>query len=149
MNRPFIDQRERSDISDPSQFSPIVSHNRAQSLAYAVDGCRYMLRWQKNIRILAFVTFAVASLAIWLGLSVLEMAVLALTVAVVWLAEFFNGAVEAVINLVSPDVRPMAKVAKDVAAGAVLLAAIASIVIGILVLGPPFSERLGLASGGG
>lgn len=144
MSRRFIARREGSDISDPSQYSPIVSDSRAQSFAYAVAGCRYMFRWQKNIRILAIATFAVTSLAIWLGVSALELAVLALAVALVWLAEFVNGAVEAVVNLVSADVRPMAKVAKDVAAGAVLLTVFAAIVIGVLVLGPPLLERLGL-----
>ena len=148
MSRRFIARRKRGDISDPSHYSPIVSENRAQSFAYAAAGCRYMFRWQKNIRMLTIATFAVASLAIWLRVSALELAALALAAALVWLAEFVNGAVEAVVNLVSADVRPMAKVAKDVAAGAVLLAAIASIVIGLLVLGPPLFERLGLSAGG-
>ena len=79
--------------------------------------------------------------------NALELALLALTVALVWLAEFVNGAIEAVVNLIGSDVQPMAKVAKDVAAGAVLLAAMASIVVGSLVLGPPLLERLGLAAG--
>lgn len=141
--------RDFSDDSDPSHHSPIVSENRARSFAYAVAGCRYMLRWQRNIRIVAIATIVVASLAIWLRVSALELAVLALTIALVWLAEFINGAVEAVVNLVREDIQPMAKVAKDVCAGAVLLAAIASMVVGVLVLGPPILEWFGLASGGG
>ena len=148
MSRRACGRQERTDSVDPSIYSPIVSENREDSFEYAVAGCRYMLRWQKNIRIQAIATIAVALLSLWLQVSTLELAVVALTIAMVWLAEFINGAIEAIVNLVRPEAHPMARVAKDVAAGAVLLAATASVVIGVLVLGPPLFQRLGLASPG-
>ena len=58
------------------------------------------------------------------------------------MAEFINAAIEATINLSSQEIHPMAKVGKDVAAAAVLLGAIASILIGLLILGPPFLAKI-------
>lgn len=129
-------------------FSAIVSTSRVRSFAYALAGCRYMLRWQKNIRIQLAATIVVVLLALWLDVPALELSVLVLTIAMIWLAEFINGAIEAIVNLASPEFHPMAKVAKDVAAGAVLLAAAASVIVGALLLGPPLFERLGLALAG-
>jgi undecaprenol kinase/diacylglycerol kinase (ATP) len=59
------------------------------------------------------------------------------------MAEFLNAAVEAAINLASAELHPMAKVGKDVASAAVLLGAVASILIGLLILGPPLMQKLG------
>jgi diacylglycerol kinase len=64
-----------------------------------------------------------------------------LTVGLVWVAEFVNTSVEAVVDLLSPDIHPLAKVAKDVAAAAVLIAALAAVVIGLLILGPPLWKK--------
>ena len=84
----------------------------------------------------------------WLGLGLTEWAVLILMVTIVWMAEFLNAAIEAVINLASPELHPMAKVgtdvAADLAAAAVLLGAVASVLVGLLVLGPPLLEKLGI-----
>ena len=126
---------------DPNEYSANASANRAKSLEYALAGCLYMLRRQKNIRILAIATAAVALLAFLLQLHALEVALLALTITIVWLAEFLNGAIEAAVNLASPDYHPMAKVAKDVAAASVLLTALASMLVGLLILGPPFARE--------
>lgn len=63
----------------------------------------------------------------------------------VWTAEFMNTAIEAVIDLVSPQQNPLAKAGKDIAAAAVLITALASVLIGVLILGPPllsFVERI-------
>ena len=100
-----------------------------------------MLRRQKNVRILALASIAVLLLGLWLGISALEWAMLILTVALVWMAEFINAAIEAAVNLASPDLHPMAKVAKDVAAAAVLLAVLASVLAGGLILGPPLLDK--------
>ena len=126
---------------DPNEYSANASANRAKSLEFALAGCLYMLHRQKNTRILAIATAAVALLAFLLRLHALEVALLALTIAIVWLAEFFNGAIEAAVNLSSPDYHPMAKVAKDVAAASVLLAVLASMIVGLLILGPPFARE--------
>ena len=125
----------------PDEHSPVTSPNRIRSLGYAIAGCLYMLRRQKNVRILALASIAVLLLALWLGISALEWAALILTVAMVWMAEFINAAIEAAVNLASPDLHPMAKVAKDVAAAAVLLGVLASVLAGGLILGPPLLDK--------
>jgi diacylglycerol kinase len=68
--------------------------------------------------------------------------VIILTTAVVFAAEFMNTAIEAVVDLASPYPHPLAKIAKDVGAAAVLVAALAAIIIGLLLLGPPLWTKL-------
>ena len=80
---------------------------------------------------------------LWLGLPPRDWAVLLLTIAMVWAAEFFNTAIEAVVDLASPAKHPLAKVGKDVGAAAVLIAALAAIGVGLLILGPPLWEKMG------
>lgn len=101
-----------------------------------------MLSTQPNAWIHAIATVCVVALGAWLGLSNTEWAVLALTVGFVWTSEFINTALEAMVDLASPDVHPLAKVSKDVSAAAVLVSAIISVVVGLLVLGPPLWARL-------
>ena len=132
---------------DPAAYSPFVSANRWRSLMYAIAGCRYMFRYQKNTRIQLLATLAVLLLAIWLEVSPNEWALIILATSMVWLAEFFNAAIEAAVNTAVSDFHPMARVAKDVAAASVLLAVLTSIAIGLIVLAPPFVERLQPALG--
>lgn len=127
---------------DPQAYSLKVSSNRLASLRYAVAGWLHMLRYQKNTRIQAVASIAVFTLSLWLQLAPRDLAIIILTVAIVWMAEFVNAAVEAAINLASAEFHPMAKVGKDVAAATVLLGVVTSIVIGLLILGPPLWERL-------
>jgi diacylglycerol kinase len=116
--------------------------SRLASFRYAFAGCRHVFRTQPNAWIHAAITVAVFGIGLWLGLGRVEWAVLALTVGLVWVAEFVNTAVEAVVDLASPAVHPLARISKDVAAGAVLMAAITAVVVGLLVLGPPLWARL-------
>ena len=102
-----------------------------------------MLRRQKNTRIQAVATMMAMGLALWLQLDATSWAILILTITIVWMAEFLNAAVEAAVNLASPEIHPMAKVGKDVAAAAVLLGVTASVLIGLLLLGPPLVDKLG------
>lgn len=71
-----------------------------------------------------------------------DWAVIVLVIAMVWTAEFLNTALEIVVDLASPDLHPLARVGKDVGAAAVLIAAASSTIIGILIMGKPFIERL-------
>lgn len=128
---------------NPDEYSPITSENRIKSLGYALAGWLYMLRWQKNTRIQAVASIAVFLLALWLEIDAISWAILILTITMVWMAEFLNAAVEAAINLASAELHPMAKVGKDVAAAAVLLGVVASVLIGLLLLLPPLIEKLG------
>jgi diacylglycerol kinase len=129
---------------DPDKYSAETSTSRTDSLGYAIAGWLYMLRRQKNTRIQSAASILVVALALWLRIDPLSWAVLILTITMVWMAEFLNAAVEAVVNIVSPEWQAMAKVAKDVASAAVLLGVVASIVIGLLILGPPMLAKLGI-----
>jgi undecaprenol kinase/diacylglycerol kinase (ATP) len=84
-------------------------------------------------------------MGLWLHLDALRWAVLALTIALVFFAEMVNTVTEAAIDLVTEEYHPLAKVAKDVSAGAVLVTALAAVVVGLLILGPPLLVKLGLA----
>ena len=115
---------------------------RARSFRYAFAGWWYVIRTQKNAWIHALASLAVIALALWLQLPLRDWAVLFLTIGMVWMAEFMNTALEAVVDLVSPQQNPLAKVGKDVGAAAVLIAAIAAAIIGLLILGPPLVAML-------
>lgn len=128
---------------DPDEYSLNTSPNRVQSLGYAIAGWLYMLRHQKNTRLQAVASIGIMFVALWLGISAVEWAILILTITVVWMAEFINAAVEATVNLSTSEYHPMAKVAKDVASAAVLLGVVASVIIGLLILGPPLLQKLG------
>jgi diacylglycerol kinase (ATP) len=118
------------------------SQSRLASFRYAFGGLWFMLRTQRNAWIHAAATACVVALGLWLSLSRIEWAILALTIGLVWMAEFINTALEAVVDLASPDIHPLAKVGKDVGAAAVLVAAFTSVVVGLLILGPALWARL-------
>jgi diacylglycerol kinase (ATP) len=115
---------------------------RIQSFGYAFRGWWHVIRTQQNAWIHAVISTAVILVALWLGIPPRDWAVLLLTIAMVWAAEFFNTAIEAVVDLASPFKHPLAEVGKDVGAAAVLIAALAAIGVGFLILGPPLWERL-------
>lgn len=110
--------------------------SRLASFGHAFAGWRYVLRTQRNAWIHAVASVTVCAAALWLQVQRIEWTILVLTIALVWVAEFVNTAVEAVVDLLSPDLHPLAKIAKDVAAAAVLIAALAALVVGLLVFGP-------------
>jgi len=109
---------------------------RLRSFGHAFRGLALLLRTQPNARIHALATILVLAAALWFRLSLVEWALIALAVVCVWVAEALNTALELLVDLASPDPHPLAGQAKDVAAAAVLIAAIGSVVIGVLVFGP-------------
>lgn len=115
---------------------------RLNSFRYAFAGWWYVLRTQPNTWIHAFFSVAVLAVAWWLALPRVEWAILILTITIVWMAEFANTSLEAVVDMSMPEPHPLAKVAKDVAAAAVLISAGGSILVGLLILGPPLYARL-------
>ncbi len=117
-------------------------HSRARSFKYAFEGWWYVIRTQHNAWIHAIFSAAVFALGFWLGIPRQDWAILILAMMVVWMAEFMNTALEAVVDMVMPDPHPLAKVAKDAAAAAVLVGALGAALVGLLVLGPPLWERL-------
>jgi len=116
--------------------------SRALSFRYAFAGWWFVIRTQRNAWIHATVSIAVIIVSFWLGLSPHEWAVIVLAIAMVWTAEFLNTALEAVVDLASPQQHYLAKVGKDVGAAAVLIAAGSAALIGFLILGPPLWARL-------
>lgn len=122
--------------------APCRAVSRLASFRHAFAGCWHVLRTQRNSWIHAVITLAVVVVGLWLRLGRIDWAILALTIALVWLAESVNTAVEAVVDLASPDIHPLAKIGKDVAAAAVLIAALTAAVVGLLLLGPPLWDRL-------
>ncbi len=128
---------------DPDRYSPITSTSRTASLGYALAGWLYMLRRQKNTRLQAVGSILTLALALWLQITFTQMSIIILAITMVWMAEFINAAVEAAINIAAPDIHPMAKVGKDVASAAVLLGVVASVLIGLLIMGPLLLARLG------
>jgi diacylglycerol kinase len=117
-------------------------YSRVRSFRYAFEGWWYVLRTQHNAWIHALISLAVLAVAFWLRLPRRDWAVLILTMMTVWMAEFFNTALEAIVDMTMPDPHPLAKVAKDVAAAAVLVGALGAALVGLLLLGPPLWTRL-------
>lgn len=113
-----------------------------RSFRYAFAGLGYLFGTQPNARIEAELGVIACALGGWLGISRAEWAVLVFTIALVLILEGINTAVEAAVDLASPQQHPLAKAAKDLAAGMVLLAALASLTVGLLILGPPLWARL-------
>lgn len=116
--------------------------SRMHSFRHAFRGWHYVLRTQQNVWIHSAIAAIVFVLGLWLRLPPRDWAVIILTTAVVFAAEFLNTAIEAVVDLASPDPHPLAKIGKDVGAAAVLVAALAAIFIGLLLLGPPLWAKL-------
>ena len=111
--------------------------SRARSFGHAFRGWWHVVRTQRNAWIHVFVTAVVALVGFWVRLGVRDWAVIILTTAMVFITEFLNTAIEVVVDLASPQQHPLAKVAKDVGAGAVLIAALTAVLVGLLILGPP------------
>jgi len=112
--------------------------SRIKAFRYAITGWWFVIRTQRNAWIHMVVSIAVILLSFILHISASSWALILLAIALVWIAEFLNTALEAVVDLASNHQQhELARVGKDVGAAAVLIAAIISILIGLLVLGPP------------
>ncbi|GAB3638505.1 diacylglycerol kinase family protein [Hymenobacter arcticus] len=115
---------------------PGLLRRRAASFGHALRGVGAALRTEVHLQFHAVATAAVLGAGWFFNLSLTEWALVALAVASVWAAELFNTALEALTNLVSPGYHTLAGRAKDVAAGAVLLAALGALAVGGCVFGP-------------
>jgi diacylglycerol kinase (ATP) len=118
----------------------------ARSFNHAYQGLVSAVRTQRNMRVHMLAAAGVLTLSLFLGVSALELAILVLTIMVVLVAELFNTAMEFAVDLVTREYRPLAKLAKDVSAGAVLLSSAGAVLVGYLVLaddlGPPTLETI-------
>jgi len=120
------------------------SASRLHAFLHAFAGMAHVLRTQRNAWIHAVMTVLVVVLGLWLHVAWTQWPPLLLAVALVWMAEFINSALEAIVDLASPGRHPLARVGKDVGAAAVLIAALAAAAVGLIILLPPLLTRLGL-----
>lgn len=120
-----------------------IAHTLFSSFGYACSGVQYAFQTQRNFRIHALMATVALSLAGFLRLSGLEIALIGLTISVVMGLELLNTAVEAVVDLtVGNRYHDLARVAKDCAAGAVLLAAAASVFVAAILILPPLAQMI-------
>jgi diacylglycerol kinase (ATP) len=110
---------------------------RIFSFSYAFQGIFHMLRTQRNAQIHVVIGLIAIVLGVLLQIGQAAWLALAIIITLVLAAEGVNTAVEATVDLASPQYHPLAKVAKDVAAGTVLLTAIGAIVVGCIIFLPP------------
>jgi diacylglycerol kinase len=122
----------------------VRSERLRASFGFAWQGICYAYRSQRNFRIHTAIALGAVAVGLWVGLDATRWAVLALAAGLVFGAELVNTALEATVDLATGDLKPLAKVAKDTAAGAVLVAAATAVAVGLLILGPPLWE---MASG--
>jgi diacylglycerol kinase (ATP) len=112
-----------------------------ESFNYAIEGVIHVLRTQRNMRIHFAIAIAVLVVAVAVGVSRVELIVLLLSITFVLVAEMINTAVEGTIDAATTSFDPMAKLAKDIAAGAVLIAAVNAVAVGYLVFAGKAADK--------
>jgi len=112
--------------------------SRLKAFGYAFSGWWFVIRTQRNAWIHMVVSISVILMSFILHITASSWALILLAIAMVWIAEFLNTALEAVVDLATNHQHhELARVGKDVGAAAVLIAAVISVIIGLLILGPP------------
>ncbi len=106
------------------------------SFTYPIKGLRYAYRNEQNLAVDVGIALIVVIAGFIFKVSVTEWALLALTIGLVISCELINTAIEAVVDLVTEEYHPLAKVAKDTSAAAVFIFAIVAVVVGIIIFGP-------------
>ena len=114
----------------------LASVSLIRSFGFAFEGVSYLIRTQRNARIELAVGLVVLIVAVWVRVTAVEWAVLALTTTIVLALEALNTALELAVTLASPERHPLAKAAKDVSAAMVLIAAIGSVLVGVAIFRP-------------
>lgn len=113
-----------------------------RSFSYALRGIVYTVKTQRNMQIHVAAATLVLAAAWWLQIPRSDVLLVFFSIGLVFSLELMNTAVEAVVDLASPEWHAKAKIAKDASAGAVLVAAILSVGIGIIVFGPPLLDKM-------
>ncbi len=121
--------------------SPRRSKSLLESFNFAFEGIVHVMRAERNLRIHFAIALGVIIAAVAFDVTRLELVALLLAIAFVLIAEMLNSALEAVVDLITPDLAPLAKIAKDVAAGAVLIATVTAVAVGYLVFSGAVAER--------
>ena len=122
-----------------------IAKDLPTSFFYAAKGLKYAFSTQRNFRIHVGFTLVAFVLGLFLGLNKSELAIMALTATSVLVVELLNTSIESVVDLaIGKRFHPLAKIAKDCAAGAVLVASISSLLIAALLLLPSLLKTLGI-----
>lgn len=116
--------------------------NLLESFKTAFQGIWYALVKERNMKIHLTAAVFVILLSLWLGASKLEMTILCLTIAMVICFELINTAMEVMVDIIVDVYHPKAKIIKDVSAGAVLVSALFSVVIGAVILSDKLINKL-------
>lgn len=106
------------------------------SFSYAFQGLGYAIRTQRNARVHIVIAIIAILLGLYLHISTIEFAIIWIVIGGVFVAEMLNTVMETCVDLASPDYHPLAKIAKDVAAGAVLANAIIAVIIALCIFIP-------------
>ena len=120
-----------------------IAKDLPTSFLYAAKGIGYAFSTQRNFRIHVGFALGAFGLSFFLGLNKSDLAIMALTATSVLIVELLNTAIESVVDLaIGKRFHPLAQIAKDCSAGAVLLASISSVLIAVLLLLPPLLKQL-------
>ena len=130
-------------MNTPPRATGSAWQRLCQRFGWAWRGVVVLFQTQANARIHAVVALAVVVAGFAFHISAGEWCAVIGAIALVFVAEAINTAIEAVVDLASPEVHPLAARAKDIAAGAVLIAAVGSVIIGLLVFGPHLLAVIG------
>ena len=114
-----------------------------KSFSYALDGLKYAFKYEQNLTVHLFATILVIIAGIFFKISVTEWLVLALIIGLVIATELINTSIEATIDLITDQINPLAKVAKDTAAAAVLIFGLTAIIIGVIIFVPKIIILIG------
>lgn len=114
-----------------------------KSFKYAYEGLKYAFKYEQNILVHFLATILVIIVGIFFKISMTEWLVLTLIIGLVIATELINTSIEATIDLVTKEVHPLAKVAKDTAAAAVLIFGITALIIGLIIFVPKFIGLIG------
>ena len=118
-------------------------HRLFKSFIYAFDGLKYAFKYEQNILVHTLATILVIIAGIFFKISLMEWLVLVLIIGLVIATELINTSIEATIDLVTKEIHPLAKIAKDTAAAAVLVFGLTAIVIGYIIFVPKFLVLIG------
>jgi diacylglycerol kinase (ATP) len=119
----------------------LSSSRLSRSFGFAWAGIVYTYNHEPNFRIELAIGILALLASFWLKVSPIP---ILLVIALVLSLEILNSAIEALVDLASPDIHPLAKIAKDAAAGAVFLASIMALLIGLWWMGPALLQKLGI-----
>ncbi|MBI3397065.1 diacylglycerol kinase family protein [Candidatus Woesebacteria bacterium] len=112
------------------------THKNIKSIGFALEGIKVAIKEEPNFKVHVILAILALVFGFILKISHTEWIILMFTIVFVLVLELINTALEEIVDIVSPKVQPKAKIAKDVAAGAVLITAIAAIIVGLVIFLP-------------